>query len=722
MLKHKLLGFFFLFCFSVVKLNAQTTKTSLPLNGLAGVYYNSIKIESKPWVKGKDMPWKVYETATINNLIDFESLKNVATTQYGSDTSKKFQATGFFRTEKQGNRWWIIDPNGYRNIHIAINSLRPGKSEKNEIAFNTQFKNKENWISKTADSLKKYGFNGTGSWSEDAVTINYNQNAKQPLFYAPNLNFMSSYGKIRGGTVQLAGNTGYPNQCIFVFDPEFETFCDEHAKQVTKFVKDKNLFGYFSDNEMPLGSKNLEGYLTLENKLDPGYLAALNWLNLKGSSIEKITDKEREEFAGFVADKYYAIVSKALKKYDTNHLYLGSRLHGESKRTESIIKAAGKYCDVLSINYYGEWSPNPVLIDMWNVKANKPFIITEFYTKGMDAGLENKSGAGFTVRTQKDRGLAYQHFCMNLLISKNCVGWDYFKYQDNDPTEKNVDSSNSDSNKGLLNVNYEYYNSFLKLMKELNDNKYNLISHFEKEADLIKQKEPFDIILAIGQSNMSGRGSIPAEDSGVMNDIFLLNNDGNFEPASQPLNKYSNIRKELKIQGVSPSYSCMLSLHKSLNKPLGLIMNPQGGSSIKLWYGPGKTNYDATVVRIKQAQSRGKIKAIIWNQGSTDCKEAALDNFETYKLNLMEMVKNLRRELNDPELPFICGELSLRPDFINFNDKVIRNIKDYIPFSDFVTAEGTQLLEDNIHYDAKSASILGERYAAKVLQFLQKKN
>ena len=257
-------------------------------------------------------------------------------------------------------------------------------------------------------------------------------------------------------------------------------------------------------------------------------------------------------------------------------------------------------------------------------------------------------------------------------------------------------------------------------MKELNDNKYNLISHFEKEAHLIKQKEPFDIILAIGQSNMSGRGTIPVEDSGVMKEIFLLNNDGNFEPASQPLNKYSNIRKELKIQGVSPSYSCMLSLQKSLSKPLGLLMNPQGGSSIKLWYEPGKTNYDATVVRIKQAQSHGKISAIIWNQGSTDCKEAALDNFETYKLNLMEMVKNLRRELNDPELPFICGELSLRPDFIDFNNKVIRNIKDYIPFSDFVTAEGTQLLEDNIHYDTKSAQILGERYAAKVLSFLKK--
>jgi len=719
MIKHKLLGFFFLFCFSFLSINAQTTKTTLPLNGLAGVYFNSIKIESKPWVKGKDMPWKVYETATVNNLVDFKPLKNVTLTQYGSDTSKKFQATGFFRVEKQGNRWWVIDPDGYRNIHVAINSLRPGKSEKNEIAFNKQFKNKENWISKTANSLKKYGINGTGSWSEDELMAKYNQKSNSPLFYSPNLNFMSSYGKIRGGTVQLAGNTGYPNQCIFVFDPEFETFCDEHAKQVTKYVKDKNLFGYFSDNEMPLGLKNLEGYLTLENKLDPGYLAALNWLSQKGISIEKITDKEREEFAGFVADKYYAIVSKALKKYDSNHLYIGSRLHGESKKTESIIKAAGKYCDVLSLNYYGEWSPNPVLMDMWNIAANKPFIITEFYTKGMDAGLENKSGAGFTVRTQKDRGLAYQHFCLNLLISKNCVGWDYFKYQDNDPTAKNVDPSNTDANKGLVNNNFEYYKPLMKLMKELNENKYNLIAFLESESARIKALEPLDIIFAIGQSNMAGRA--PIDDYGILPEVYLLNADGNFEPASQPLNKYSNIRKDLAMQGITPARNCMVSLQKSLNKPLGLVLNAQGGSSIKVWFKPGKPNYDAALTRAKEAQKHGKIKAIIWHQGSTDYKDGMQDNFVIYKAKLKEMVENFRKDLNEPELPFICGELSEREDFIAFNKEVIQRVKEYIPFSDYIVAKGTSLLDDNIHFNAESSNILGDRYAEKVLPFLQKK-
>lgn len=720
-MKHLFLAI--LYCVFFVNVQAQPqaqSETKYKINGLAGVYYTPIQIEAKPWVKGTDMPWETFDACIIKNLKNFKS-KSIKTSVYGSDVSKKYTATGFFRIEKQGNRWWIIDPLGYRNIHVGINSLRPGKSEKNVQEFTQRFTNSENWIKSTVDSLENYGFFGSGSWSEDELIQKNNQNNKAPFTYSPNLNFMSSYGKKRGGTYQLAGNTGYPNQCIFVFDPEFELFCDEKAKDLAKNITDVNLFGYFSDNEMPLGKENLEGYLSLENKTDAGYLAATKWLEEKGITSDKITDKIREKFAGYVAEKYYSIVSKAIKKYDPNHLYLGSRLHGGAKKTESILTAAGNYCDIVSINYYGDWSPDPVLIDMWDKNANKPFIITEFYTKAMDSGLPNTSGAGFTVKTQQDKGYAYQHFCLNLLNSKSCVGWDFFKYQDNDPTAKKVDPSNTDSNKGVVNNSFQFYKPLMKLMKELNTNKYNLIQYFETESPLVKQKEPLDIIFAIGQSNMSGRGEILPEDSGVMKDVYLLNTDGNFEPALQPLNKYSSIRKELEIQGVSPSYTCMLKLQQTLKKPLGLVMNPQGGSSIKLWFKPGKANYDASLIRAKEAQKHGKLKAIIWNQGSSDNKDAMKDNFESYKANLKEMVENFRRDLNEPELPFICGELSERPDFIEFNKIVVRKIKDYIPFSDFVTAEGTSLLNDNIHFNAPSAHALGERYADKVLQFIQKK-
>ena len=690
------------------------------MNLLGAINCQLVKTEAKPWVKGKDVPWDFFNSYTVSGIEGFvPSAEKVSKNKYGSDITQKFNATGFFRVEKQGNRWWVIDPFGYRNIQVVINSLRAGKSERNIKEFDKRFKDSKKWLKTTAESLKFYGFNGSGSWSEDEQIQDYNKTAKSPLTFTPNLNFMSGYGKKRGGTIQLPGNTGYPNQCIFVFDPEFETYCDERAKELVNYANDTNLFGYFSDNEMPLGLDNLQGYLTLENKSDPGYLVASKWMEQKGITIEKITEKDKAEFAGIVADKYFSVVSKAIKKYDPNHLYLGSRLHGGAKKVDAIVAAAGKYCDILSINYYGSWSLDPTMVDMWNRVGKKPFIITEFYTKAMDAGLANTSGAGFTVRTQKDRGIAYQHFTLSLLASKSCVGWHYFKYQDNDPTAKNVDPSNTDANKGIVNNNFEYYKPLMKLMKELNDNKYNLIAFLESESARIKALEPLDIIFAIGQSNMAGRS--PIEDYSILPNVYLMNADGNFEPASQPLNKYSNIRKELKIQGVSPSNNCMLSLQKSFNKPMGLVQNAQGGSVINQWFKPGKINYDSSLIRAKEAQKHGKLKAIIWHQGSSDAKDAKQDNFVSYKAKLKEMVENFRKDLNEPELPFICGELSEREDFIAFNKEVIQKVKEYIPNSDYVSSKGTSLLEDNIHFDAESADKLGNRYAEKVLLFLQKK-
>ena len=97
---------------------------------------------------------------------------------------------------------------------------------------------------------------------------------------------MADYGKKRGGTFSVPGHTGYPGGTIFAFDLDFEKFCDEQVKKLTNYKNDPNLFGYFSDNEMPLNVKNLTGYLSITNKQDPGYLAAKKWLIDKQSISE----------------------------------------------------------------------------------------------------------------------------------------------------------------------------------------------------------------------------------------------------------------------------------------------------------------------------------------------------------------------------------------------------------------------------------------------------
>ena len=78
----------------------------------------TFKVTARPWVKGqKNLPWKEYDTRTIAQLDGFKPTGKVRVNKYGSDLdAPRHRATGFFRVERIGNRWWMIDPDGYRHL------------------------------------------------------------------------------------------------------------------------------------------------------------------------------------------------------------------------------------------------------------------------------------------------------------------------------------------------------------------------------------------------------------------------------------------------------------------------------------------------------------------------------------------------------------------------------------------------------------------------------
>jgi len=239
-----------------------------------------------------------------------------------------------------------------------------------------------------------------------------------------------------------------------------------------------------------------------------------------------------------------------------------------------------------------------------------------------------------------------------------------------------------------------------------------------KTYTVVFEKLPFlDIILAIGQSNMSGRAPY-ADATAPMDSVYLLTPAGEMEISSNPMNKYSNIRKDLSVEAMGPSYTCALKLRTTLKKQIGFVVNAQGGSSITVWYGPGKSNYDAALTRAKQIQRFGKIKAIIWHQGSADNSAGLLDNFVSYKSKLSAMVQNFRTDLNEPDMLFVCGELAERAEFDQFSATVVQPVATYIPNSDYVVTDGTTLLSDGIHFDEPSVKLMGERYADKIIQHI----
>ena len=224
-----------------------------------------------------------------------------------------------------------------------------------------------------------------------------------------------------------------------------------------------------------------------------------------------------------------------------------------------------------------------------------------------------------------------------------------------------------------------------------------------------------DLFLAIGQSNMSGRA--PYDDcAGPMENVYLLTPNAGMEISSNPMNKYSNVRKDISVQGQGPHYMFALAIRDSLpDRTIGMVVNAQGGTSLNVWYKPGKTNYDKTVERARKAFKWGEYKGIIWHQGESDVTEGLTDNYATYRAHIAEMVGHLRQDLENDTLWFITGELRHRDKTTTFNEVVVHSTAEYIPYSDYVTSEGTSTLSDDTHWDSPSVQIMGKRYAEKML-------
>ena len=196
---------------------------------------------------------------------------------------------------------------------------------------------------------------------------------------------------------------------------------------------------------------------------------------------EDITEELEQLFRSFVWDRYYNVVCTAIRKYDPNHMIMGTRFLTVVKDAPWVLRFASLYLDCITVNWYGQWEPNAEDVYDFAANADLPFMVTEFYAKAEENedGLANTSGAGFFVKTQQDRADHYQSFTLRLLEAKNCIGWHWFQYTDNDPTGNPTDVSSIDANKGIVSNTHKEYPDLTDDMTDINKNGYTLIKYFD---------------------------------------------------------------------------------------------------------------------------------------------------------------------------------------------------------------------------------------------------
>ena len=230
-------------------------------------------------------------------------------------------------------------------------------------------------------------------------------------------------------------------------------------------------------------------------------------------------------------------------------------------------------------------------------------------------------------------------------------------------------------------------------------------------------KNKLHIYLLIGQSNMAGRADFTHEEAAPIAQAYLLNDRDAWVQASNPLNRYSTIRKDLNKQKMNPGYTFTQAMLKDAEgASLGLVVNAKGGTKIEEW-AKGTEFYNEAVRRTKIAQSNGMLKGILWHQGEGNSRSA-----DTYMEKLKSLVENLRADLGMPDLPFIAGQVfydaETKPHTQQIND-VIASLPDTVSNTGYASSNGLTTT-DNTHFDLKAMKLFGERYAVEMLKLQNK--
>jgi hypothetical protein len=479
---------------------------------------------------GKTWPGKVNNGQDLISL-NLELEKAVADSEFGNGFSKyggwkakRFMATGFFRTEHDGRRWWLVDPDGYAFLSVGVDCMRatssgpvngiedlfewlPEKDDPvygesvsgNGTAVNLDFYKanlirafgkewKTRWSRMTAGMLKSLSVNTVGNWSE----INFARENK--LAYVLPLN------RFPGTSTFIYRD--FPD----VFSEEYSKNSEEFARQLIEYKDDPYLVGYFLRNEpqWAFGYHNLayemfattgqsatkDEFTRWVNSKYKNDLASFNkaW-NLELGNFEELKAIVLKDYPSVQADSdFYAFTTIMVKRYvdipcdevakvDSNHLNLGMRYAWISS---DLLYKAGERFDVFSINGYG-YDP-PATAEIARI-SNKPVMIGEFHHGAVDRALPATGISG--VINQDERAAAYRNYIEQGFARPELIGMHYFQWVDQ-PYYGRFDGENY--NIGIVTIQNLPYPELTEAMRITNERIYRVGEGLEEpfKADITK--------------------------------------------------------------------------------------------------------------------------------------------------------------------------------------------------------------------------------------------
>lgn len=233
-----------------------------------------------------------------------------------------------------------------------------------------------------------------------------------------------------------------------------------------------------------------------------------------------------------------------------------------------------------------------------------------------------------------------------------------------------------------------------------------------KSVEKLPPKEKLHLYVLMGQSNMAGRGEVGPEDTTPHPRVILLNLDGKWEQAIEPVT-----RDRAKGLGVGPGLAFGKAMaERDPDVTIGLVPCAVGGTALAKWQ-KGEKLYEDAVRRTKLAAQVGTLKGILWHQGESEAGDEKKS--ASYDERWAKMIADVRKDVGAPELPVVVGELGEylyartgdKSPFAKLVNERINQIPQRVEHTGVASSKGLKHKGDELHFDADSQREFGRRYA-----------
>jgi hypothetical protein len=241
------------------------------------------------------------------------------------------------------------------------------------------------------------------------------------------------------------------------------------------------------------------------------------------------------------------------------------------------------------------------------------------------------------------------------------------------------------------------------------------------------------LFILAGQSNMSGRGAVPAALKHTNPRVYVFGNDYQWKLAEEPVDSAAgqvDMVSEDRDAGMSPS----LNFAETLLDPkpewvIGLIPCAKNSTSLLEWQQneDPKSLYGSCLKRIREAMQIGTPAGILFYQGETDTYDPVLYPHkkilpaEQWAGEFGQWVKAWRSDLGDANLPVVFAQIGTNEDprsLIHWEVIKKQQASVNLPNVRMIKTDDLEL-GDAVHLTVEGYIEVGRRFAEAFLQIIK---